>query len=138
MDKNEETEREIKENYTRPGHPSAFGGISKVSDYYRKTDNVSPDKIRQILSGVESYNLHRESKQLSRNPTFVHHKREQIQVCFIDTKFTYTIERVDFIKVFFPTLFMFFFRLISQARHSFFPKFITAEIKFLVKSLKIR
>ena len=80
MNKVKNTETEIKENYTRPGHPSAFGGISKVTDHYKKRDDVSQNAVEEILSGVESYNLHRETKQLTRNPTFVHHKREQIQV----------------------------------------------------------
>ena len=76
----DQIEQEIVSNYTTPGHPTAFGGISKVGEHYQRRKKFSQKKLKNALSSVESYNLHRGSKQLTRNPTFVHHKRQQIQV----------------------------------------------------------
>ena len=74
-------EREIQDNYKRPGHPTAFGGVSQLEGYYNKKGGVvSKERIQQALQPIDSYVLHHEAKQLTRNPTYIHFKRQQFQV----------------------------------------------------------
>ena len=77
------------QNYQNPSHPTAFGGINQVYNYYRTHHpeyKLSISKIQNILSGVESYTRHKESKSLLRNPTFVYFKRQQIQIDLVDLR----------------------------------------------------
>ena len=82
-------EEEVIQNYRNPSHPTAFSGINQVYNYYRTHHpeyKLSISKIKDILSGVESYTRHKESKSLLRNPTFIYFKRQQIQIDLVDLR----------------------------------------------------
>ena len=75
--------KKIRTNYLKPGHRTAFGGISTLTRFYK----IQPAKAKDILSSISSYTLHREYKKpRRRNPYYVYEKREQVQVDLIDVK----------------------------------------------------
>lgn len=78
----EECENDLKINYKTPGYPIAFAGINNVHQYYN--GQLSKAKIKDILSNVESYTLHRGFRSNQRNPTFSHFKRYMFQMDLID------------------------------------------------------
>jgi len=78
----EDIEKDLKINYNTPGHPIAFSGINNVYSYYK--GRLSYNKIKEILSGVENYTLHREYKRGQRNPSYSHFKRNQWQMDLVD------------------------------------------------------
>lgn len=73
---------DLKENYRKPGHPIAFSGINKVYDFYRGL--LTKNQIRNILSGIESYTLHREYHKNIRNTTHAYFKRYQFQMDLVE------------------------------------------------------
>lgn len=73
---------DIKKNYTTPGHPTAFSGINQVFNYYR--GQIPLSQIKQILSGVEGYTLHKEYHEQPRNMTYKHFKRYQFQMDLVE------------------------------------------------------
>jgi len=75
-------EEHLKENYKKPGHPIAFAGINNIYKYY--DGKLSVNKIKQILSGIESYTLHREFHKSVRNHSFSNFKRYQFQMDLVD------------------------------------------------------
>jgi transposase InsO family protein len=75
-------EQDLKENYNKPGHPIAFSGIQNIYNYYN--GNLSVNKIKEILAGIENYTLHREYKKGQRNPSYSHFKRNQFQMDLVD------------------------------------------------------
>jgi transposase InsO family protein len=75
-------ENDLKNNYITPGHPIAFSGINNIYNYYK--GKLSYDKIKDILSGIENYTLHREFKRGQRNPSYSHFKRNQWQMDLVD------------------------------------------------------
>lgn len=75
-------EEDLKNNYTNPGHPIAFSGITNVYKYYK--GKLSVEKIKDILSTIENYSLHREYKRGQRNPSYSHFKRYQFQMDLVD------------------------------------------------------
>jgi hypothetical protein len=81
-DKNFDYESDLKNNYITPGHPIAFSGINNIYNFYK--GKLSNDKIKDILSGIENYTLHREFKRGQRNPSFSHFKRNQWQMDLVD------------------------------------------------------
>lgn len=78
----EECEEDFKSNYTNAGHPIAFSGINNIYDYYKRL--ITKDKIKDILSSVESYTTHREYHKGQRNPSYSHFKRYQFQMDLVD------------------------------------------------------
>ena len=74
------SKEDFQRNYVTLGHPTSFGGISKLQSYYKGRNKIPKKKIEKNLESVDTYTLHKESKQLQRNPTFVHSAREQFQV----------------------------------------------------------
>ena len=52
----EDCENDLNANYKTPGHPIAFGGINNIYKYYNRL--LSQQKIKDILSSIESYTLH--------------------------------------------------------------------------------
>lgn len=78
----DECENDLRNNYTTPGHPIAFGGINAIQKYYRGV--LDENKIREILSSIENYTLHREFHAGQRNTTFSHFKRYQFQMDLVD------------------------------------------------------
>ena len=78
----EECENDLNLNYKTPGHPIAFGGLNNIYKYYNHL--LSQDKIKEILSTIESYTLHRGFRSNQRNPTYSHFKRYMFQMDLID------------------------------------------------------
>lgn len=81
---NEEIENDLQQNYRKPGHPVAFSGLNQIYNYYNRRLPVS--KIKQILSGIESYTLHREFHKQQRNISFTHFKRYQFQMDLVEVQ----------------------------------------------------
>ena len=80
----EECLNDLRENYTKPGHPIAFSGITKIYNYYKK---LIPEKvIKDFLASSESYTVHREFKKQQRNPTFSWFKRYQFQIDLVEVR----------------------------------------------------
>lgn len=77
-----ELENDLKNSYTTPGHPIAFSGITNIYKYYR--GKLSIERIKDILSTIENYSLHREYKRGQRNPSYSHFKRYQFQMDLVD------------------------------------------------------
>lgn len=75
-------ETDLRTNYNNPGHPIAFSGINNIYDYYK--GNLTFEKIKEILSGIENYTLHREYHKGQRNPSYSHFKRYQWQMDLVD------------------------------------------------------
>lgn len=78
----EECVDHFKENYNKPGHELFVSGISNIYRYFKGV--LSRNDISKLLGSVENYTLHREYKHLSRNPSFSHFKRYQVQIDLID------------------------------------------------------
>ena len=78
----EECEEDLKANYRIPGHPIAFSGINNIYEYYKGL--LNKEKIKDILSGAESYTLHKEYHKGQRNPSYSHFKRNQFQMDLVD------------------------------------------------------
>jgi Integrase core domain/Chromo (CHRromatin Organisation MOdifier) domain len=76
------SDEEIKRNYTTPGHPTAFSGITQTYKFYR--GYVPLQRIKNILSGVEGYTLHKEFRNRPRNITYKHFKRYQFQMDLVE------------------------------------------------------
>lgn len=77
-------ENDIKTNYKQPGHPIAFAGIQQIYSYYNRKIPIS--RIKEILSGIESYTLHREFHQQERNTSFSKFKRYQFQMDLVEVQ----------------------------------------------------
>ena len=77
-----ECENDLKTKYTTPGSPIAFGGIDTVYQYYRGI--LDKEQIKEILSGLTSYTLHKQFHKNQRNPTYAHFKRYQFQMDLVD------------------------------------------------------
>ena len=76
-------------NYLSPSHPTSFSGVSQVYNYYRAHHPeyaLSIPKVEKILSEVDSYTRHKESKTLLRNPTFIYRRRQQMQIDLVDVR----------------------------------------------------
>lgn len=77
-----ECENDVKTNYTNLGHPIAFGGIDTVYNYYKGI--LDKEKIKEILSSIESYTLHKEYHKSDRNPSYSHFPKYQWQMDLVD------------------------------------------------------
>lgn len=75
---------DLKENYTKVGHPIAFSGIQLIYNYYKPY--LSHADIENALSEIESYTLHREFHSPQRNPSYSHFKRYQFQADLVDVR----------------------------------------------------
>ena len=73
---------DLKLNYTKLGHPLFFSGITQIQRYYK--NRLSLYKIKDFLSSVYSYTLHKESHDGIRNPYFIRFKRQQWQIDLIE------------------------------------------------------
>lgn len=77
-------ETDLKLSYNLPGHPIAFAGVNNIYDFYH--GKLSKEKIKNILSGIENYTIHREYHKGQRNPSYAHFKRYQFQIDLIDVQ----------------------------------------------------
>lgn len=80
----EECLQDLKANYTNPSSSIAYSGLNNI--YRRYKGVLSHDDIKQFLGSIESYTLHREYKNLKRNPNFSHFRRFQFQADLIDIR----------------------------------------------------
>ena len=73
----------IRSNYVKPGHPTAFAGVTAVYNFYN--GRYSQEKIETALQGLDAYTRHREFKQpRTYNPYYVYRPRAQVQADLID------------------------------------------------------
>ncbi|EFX62609.1 hypothetical protein DAPPUDRAFT_336709 [Daphnia pulex] len=82
-----ECEKDLEHNYNFVGHPVAFSGITNIYKYYKGI--LSIDKIKDILSRIENYTLHREYKKGQRNTSFSHFKRYIMTVIDTFTRYAF-------------------------------------------------
>lgn len=80
----EDIEEDLIQNYRKPGHPIAFSGINQIYEYYSR--KLPINRIKQILSSIESYTLHREFHKQPRNISFTHFKRYQFQMDLVEVQ----------------------------------------------------
>lgn len=74
--------KEINDNYITPQHPTAFTSPGNV---IRHNKNLKHKDVHETLNSIDAYTLHREyHKPRIRNPYFIHHKRQQLQMDLID------------------------------------------------------
>lgn len=73
---------DLKENYTNPKSPIFCSGLTSIFNYYKGKLRLA--EIKNFLASVESYTLHREYKNLKRNPSYSHFRRFQFQMDLID------------------------------------------------------
>jgi transposase InsO family protein len=78
------TDEKILKDYTTPGHPIAYSGITNVFNYYNR--QVPLTKIKKLLSGNEGYTLHKEFHKQQRNITYKHFKRYQFQMDLVEVQ----------------------------------------------------
>lgn len=90
----------IKRRYVTPKHPTSFGGITKLGNFY----GIKTSRTKRILKGVKSYSLHRETKKPKyRNCYFIYQLRQQIQADLVDVnalakendEFKYLLTAID-------------------------------------------
>ena len=75
---------DLKENYTKAGHPIASGGIQTVYNYYQ--GHLTTNDIIQALSEIEGYSLHKEFHKQRRNPSYAHFPRYRFELDLIDVQ----------------------------------------------------
>jgi len=75
---------DLKQSYTRPGHPIAFSSAEAIRYYYKPHLNLQD--IKEFLSGIESYTLHKEFHKQTRNPSYSHYPRYQFQIDLVDVQ----------------------------------------------------
>ena len=80
----EECENDLQNNYNNPGHPIAYSGINNIFEYYRGV--LSREKIKNILSTIDNYTLHKDYKKGQRNPSYSHFPRYQFQMDLVDVQ----------------------------------------------------
>lgn len=82
MDKKDSCIKHFNENYRKPGHELFSSGINNIYRYYKGV--LTRNEIKKLLGSVENYTLLREYKRYTRNPSYSHFKRYQIQIDLID------------------------------------------------------
>ena len=75
---------DLKRSYIYPYHPISFSGINAVYKYYKPHLNL--EDIRNALSEIESYTLHKEFHKQPRNPSYSHYPRYQFQIDLVDVQ----------------------------------------------------
>lgn len=73
----------IRDNYTTPGHPTAFAGLEAVRKFY--DGQFSKEDVEKALQSLDAYTRHREYKQPAHyNPYYVYRQRQEVQGDVID------------------------------------------------------
>lgn len=78
----EECLENFKESYTKPGHPIAFSGVENIFNFYQ--GKLTRKEIRDTLSNIYSYTIHKENHLGQRNPSYSHFKRYQFQMDLVE------------------------------------------------------
>jgi transposase InsO family protein len=80
---NDEYDATIKDRYVTPPHPTAYGGLNRVSSHFY----IGQPRASRLLSEINSYTLHREYKRAKPlNPYYIYARRQQLQVDLIDMR----------------------------------------------------
>jgi hypothetical protein len=75
--------QEIYDNYTTPGHPTAFSSPGNLKRHYENRYGTKP--ILDTLQHIDTYTTHREFKKPRvSNPFYMYEKRQQVQIDLID------------------------------------------------------
>ena len=84
---------QVRKNYLTPSHPTAFAGQTALKNFYGS--QLSQSDIEKLLSSIYSYGIHREYKKPRvRNPYYIYHIREQVQIDLVIMK--------DWVDVYLP------------------------------------
>lgn len=78
----EEIENDIKTNYNLPGHPIAYSGIDNIFRYYK--GKIDKEKIKNILSSIDNYTLHKQYRSGQRNNAYSHFLRQRFEIDLVD------------------------------------------------------
>jgi len=76
--------QDLKRSYLFPNHPIAFSGVNAIYKYYRP--HLKIEDIKNALSEIESYTLHKEFHKRPRNPSYSHYPRYQFQIDLVDVQ----------------------------------------------------
>jgi transposase InsO family protein len=84
---------QLKRNYVRPGHSTAFAGVGNLKSKYAR---FGQSQIRHALTGVHSYTMHREVKRPRvYNSYYIYSRRAMLQADLIDTTVELAEENKD-------------------------------------------
>jgi len=75
---------DLKKSYTQAGHPIAFSGLQNIYRHYQGL--LSLDDIKNALSQIENYTLHKEFHKGQRNPSYSHFKRYRFEMDLVDVQ----------------------------------------------------
>lgn len=74
----------LSKNWVNPQKKFAFAGVNKIYNHY--TGGKTVNEIKNELSGIRTYTLHKENKKIKNyNPFFIYkkHQQWQIDICYI-------------------------------------------------------
>jgi len=72
-------EFDLRQKWSTLGSPIAYGGISKIYEYYNK--EISKNEIERILSTIPSYTKFKQRKKSNlHNPFFIYYRHQQWQI----------------------------------------------------------
>ena len=73
-------------NYSNPKHPTAFGSIKEVFNFYKP--HLSIEEVKRILQGLPAYTSRRQQKKVKLYaPTFAFFPRSLFQVDLVDVSY---------------------------------------------------
>jgi hypothetical protein len=75
---------DLKLSYNKPGHPIAFSGLQNIYKHYKGILNIND--IKNVLSEIENYTLHKEFHKGQRNPSYSHFKRYRFEMDLVDVQ----------------------------------------------------
>lgn len=74
-------EQQIARDFQTPGHPVAFSSPEVIRKYY----HIGAAKAREIVAGLDSYTLHKQSRiPRLRNPYYIYYRRQQWQADLLE------------------------------------------------------
>jgi len=99
LNENNKLEEEITARYKNAGDPLAFSSAANI--YNHLNGEVPIETIKQVLSSIESYTLHKEFHKGIRNKSYSRFKRYQFQLdlCFIQDLASYNNDIKYFLTV---------------------------------------
>ena len=78
-DEDNNLEFDLRQKWSTLGSPIAYGGISKIYEYYNK--KISKKEIERILSTIPSYTKFKQRKKSNlHNPFFIYYRHQQWQI----------------------------------------------------------
>jgi len=130
----EECIEDLKQNYNTAGHPIAFSGINSIYNYYKGILDL--EKIKDVLSSIETYTLHREFHKEQRNPSYSHFKRYQFQADLVDfQKYSKSNDGVNYLLTVIDTFTRYAFVRPLQSKHA--EKVVNAFVSIFEESITL-